>query len=132
MSSIFFFLMIRRPSSPNRTYTLFPSPTLFRSPPCLPEDQRGDHEADDGIDPAEPGLPDHEPGDHHPGRYRRVRDHVEVRPADVEVALAPAREPPRGGAVDDDPDAGDDPYGHPRHVGRTAHALDPPPPPRAA
>src|SRR3546814_14869045 len=95
-----------------------------QQPPCLPEDQRGDHEADDGIDPAEPGLPDHEPGDHHHGRYRRVRDHVEVRPADVEVDLAPAREQPRGGAVDDDPEAGYDRYGEPRARGWVADGLN--------
>src|SRR3546814_19189833 len=29
--SLFFFLMIRRPPNANRTYTLFPSTTLFRS-----------------------------------------------------------------------------------------------------
>src|SRR3546814_11403243 len=60
-----------------------------------------------------------------PALFRsRVSDHVEVRPSDVEVALAPAREQPRGGAVDDDPDAGDERYGQPVEVGRIADALN--------
>src|SRR3546814_16995848 len=32
MHSLFFFLMIRRPPNATRTVTLFPYPTLFRSP----------------------------------------------------------------------------------------------------
>src|SRR3546814_16935471 len=34
MFCFFFFLLIRRPPRSTRTYTLFPSTTLFRSPPA--------------------------------------------------------------------------------------------------
>src|SRR3546814_6770055 len=67
VSTIFFFLMIRRPPRSTRTDTLFPYTTLFRS--C-----RGD-------DPVDPALFEHDDGELHADRRvgRTSRPDEEIR-----------------------------------------------------
>ena len=59
------------------------------------------------------GPQDQRAGDHHAEADQRVGRHVQERAAHVDVALAPAGEQQRGGAVDDDADPGDDDHDQP-------------------
>ena len=71
------------------------------------EDQGGDDQADDRIDP-DPAGPGDQPSRRRPRRPRQsVGEHVEIGAANVDVRLASAREHQGGGAVDEDADRGD-------------------------
>jgi hypothetical protein len=72
------------------------------------EDQGGDDQAGHRVDPQPAGGEDQQASHHHACGHQSVGHHVQVGAANVDVALAPAREHPGGDAVDDDADAGDD------------------------
>src|SRR3546814_19059839 len=82
--------MIRRPPRSTRTDTLFPYTTLFRS------------KADGRVDPQQAREADRHARHHLTDRYRRIRRHVKIGTAQIEVVLAAAHEQPGGEPVHDD------------------------------
>ena len=54
-----------------------------------------------------PGQADEQAGNDDSGGNRRVGDHVQEGPADIDVMVPAAGEQPGGDAVDEDADAGD-------------------------
>jgi hypothetical protein len=87
------------------------------------DDHGDDGEADHGVEP-EPVRRQHERArEHHAHGDQRVRGHVEVCTADIEVALPAAHEEQRGDAVDDDADGGHDDHGRALDRSRVEEAL---------
>ena len=78
-----------------------------QQPPGAKEDDDGDHETGDRIDPKPRCHKDGDASDDYSQRQQRVGGHVQVGTADVQVAVASFHEQHRGGCVDNDANESD-------------------------